>query len=286
MCSVNFFTTEYKKLTKVLLSPPDYLSIQNPLNVIAQKNKEMGLTVNIKEAKKEHKEFVDVFNSYGVEVLLGETRKECVESLYARDLGVASKKGIIFGRFLEPARWGEHRLIEDVLYKNNIPVFYKLDRGNFEGGDFVYIDDMTAAVGVGPRTDMLGFKALQMQLYDIELNLIPVKIEKEYLHLDKILNVIAENLAIICLKALPENLIKLLKKRNFTFIEVSSEEVFNEACNLINIGQDTIFSHPGAEKVNKRLKTMGFNVEILNFKEVFKGGGGLRCMSFPLLSDG
>ncbi len=283
---MNYFTSEVQHLKKVLLSPPDYLSIQNPLNVIAQKNKEKGLTVNIKEAKKEHKEFVDVFNSYGVEVLLGETRKECVESLYARDLGVASKKGIIFGRFLEPARWGEHRLIEDVLYKNNIPVFYKLDRGNFEGGDFVYIDDMTAAVGVGPRTDMLGFKALQMQLYDIELNLIPVKIEKEYLHLDKILNVIAENLAIICLKALPENLIKLLKKRNFTFIEVSSEEVFNEACNLINIGQDTIFSHPGAEKVNKRLKAMGFNVEILNFKEVFKGGGGLRCMSFPLLSDG
>ncbi len=277
-----YVSTEYGKLKKVLLSVPEYLTIQDPLNVISEDHLNRNNDVNIERACKEHKEFIDIFKSYGVEVIFGETNPRCVYTLNTRDLGITTKKGIIFGRYVKPARWGEHRLAEKTLYEKNIPIFYKLNEGTFEGGDFMYLDETTAALGIGIRTNMLGVEALRFALYDIDLEIIPVDFDEKYLHLDMICNVVGEKVAIVCKEALPNEFIKLLEKKKFELINVSSKEVFSHACNVLSIGDETIISHTGAEKVNEKLKTLGYNIEIIDLTEVRKSGGGPRCMSFPV----
>ncbi len=274
--------SEYGKLEKVLLCRPEYLSINNPINVIAEKHSKGGKDVDRERACKEHDEFVEAFRSYDVEVLMAETHPRYPYEVNTRDLGVTTPKGIIFGRYLKPVHWGEHRLAEVVLNKYNIPRFYKLDRGTFEGGDFMYIDDKTAAVGMGIRTNMLGIEALKLALYDTGLKLIPVDFDEDYLHLDMIFNVVGEKVAVICKEAVPDHLLDLLEKKNFELIEVSKEDVFLHACNILSIGNETIFSHHQASEVNEKLKVLGFNVEIIDLKEVLKSGGGPRCMSFPV----
>jgi len=277
-----FVNSEYGKLKKVLLCRPEYLTISTIINAIQEKHIKNGNNIDTKRACEEHDEFLEVFKSYGVEVLLAETHPRCPYAIHTRDLGVTTTKGIIFGRYVEPIRWGEHRLAEKTLYKNNIPIYYKMNKGTFEGGDFIYINKKLAAVGIGMRTNMLGVNDLRIALYDADIELVPVDFNEDYLHLDLICNMIGEKVAVVCPEALPEQFLNRLNKEKFELIKVSKEDAFLHACNLVNIGNDTIISHHQAGKANEKLKALGFNVEILNLREILKSGGGPRCMSFPI----
>lgn len=277
-----FANDEYGKLQKVMVSSPKYLSIDEPLNVITESHLLRGNKLDKMRACKEHDEFCSAFRSSNVTVLLGETNSHCVYSMNPRDLGVTTPKGVILGRYLREARWGEERLAELTLYKSKIPIYYKLDRGIFEGGDFMYIDENTALVGCGCRSNMLGIKALELALHDVNLKIIPVNFNKDYLHLDMICNVIAHKVVIFCKEAIPTNILDIFKDKKFKTIEVSKEEVFMHGCNLLNVGNDTIISHPQAANSNLKLKALGFNLLIPDLRELLKSGGGPRCMSFPI----
>src|SRR5699024_4706580 len=97
-----------------------------PSNVIQEKH----ATKNIDSALacKEHDEFIEVLENEGVEVILEDTHERFPYAVNTRDLGVTTPKGIVFGRFTSPYRWGEHRLVETPFEKikyihlNYIPV--------------------------------------------------------------------------------------------------------------------------------------------------------------------
>src|SRR5699024_7881955 len=131
-----------------------------------------------------------------------------------------------------------------------------------------------------------GVDQLRKTFNDLGQEIVTVDFEEKYLHLDMILNVVGEKVAVICEEALPNHIIQTLKEKNFTLINVSEEDVFLHKCNLLSIGNNTIISHSQATDVNKKLEKLGFKVIELSFKEVLKSGGGPRCMSFPLLREG
>lgn len=277
---MNQLSTEYGVLKRVLLCSPEFLNISNPINVIAEKyHKE---NIDIEKVCIEHNEFVEVLRSYNVEVLFSKTHQRFPYEVNTRDLGVTTKRGVLFGRFFSPYRWGEHRLAEQTLMENNIPIYEQQTAGTFEGGDFMYIDEDTVAVGIGIRTDLIGVNALKNTFKSLNVEVIPVDFEKEYLHLDMILNVVGEKVAIVCKEALPNHIISTLVKKGFKLIEVTKEDVFLHKCNLLNIGNNVIISHVQADDVNNKLKKIGFEVVVLHLKEILKSGGGPRCMSFPL----
>ena len=282
--NIPYVTSEYGILEKVILHRPEYLTIKKPINAIAAENIGSGRDVNIEKACKEFDEqYVEAFKSYGVEVILVEPDPTLIFAVNTRDLGVSTPKGIFFGRFVFPSRWGEHQLTEKTLQKHKIPIYYKLNRGTFEGGDFMYVDEKTVFVGIGCRTNKLGVKALKLELHELGIDIIPVDFDEKYLHLDMICNIIGEKVAVVCPDAIPDHALKLLKNKNFELIEVSKEDVFKDACNLVSIGNETVFSHPNTVKVNQKLKSLGFNVEVLDIREIMLCGGGPRCISFPLL---
>lgn len=276
-----FQRNEYGPLKKVLLCRPEYLNITEAINVIQEKHQE--LNINIEKAVEEHQSFINALESEGVEVVLSENHYRYPYQVNTRDLGVTSPKGVIFGRFFSPMRWGEHRLTEKTFLQHEISIFEKHSKGIFEGGDFMFIDEHTVAVGTGIRTDDEGIKQLELSLNDFGIEVIPVDFNEEYLHLDMIMNVVGEKVAVICEEALPTHLIETLKTKNFKLIKVSKEDVFLHKCNLLSIGNQTIISHNQAEDVNIQLNELGFRTIQLDLKEVLKSGGGPRCMSFPLV---
>ncbi len=272
---------EYGKLKKVLICPPENLCIDEPINIIAARHNENG-GVDITRAKEEHEEFSYCLKENGVQVIKPKTYKRFSYQINVRDLGLTTPKGIILGRMLKPERWGEHRPAEKIFLEKGIPIFHKIDRGILEGGDFMFLDENTALVGIGARTDSLGCKVLETLLYDAGIELVSVDFPAEYLHLDMICNVIAEKVVLLCPEALPVSLFQLLRQKKFAIIEVEREEVFQHSCNLLNIGGEKIISHPGAERVNELLRSLGMELFVLPLNEVRKSGGGPRCMSFPI----
>lgn len=280
---LNYQRNEYGKLKKVLLCQPDYLKILQPINVIQEKHSVNNIDTEL--ACKEHQQFIKALEDEGVEVILGKNHERYPYEVNTRDLGVTTPKGIVFGRFFSPLRWGEHRLIEQTFQEEDIYIYDKHTEGTFEGGDFMYIDENTVAIGIGIRTDLVGVRQLENTLSDLGIEVIPVDFPEEYLHLDMIMNVIGEKTAVLCEEALPTHIVDTLKEKGFTLINVSKEDVFLHKCNLLSIGDNTIISHNQAEDINEQLQQLGFRVIQLNLKEVLKSGGGPRCMSFPLLRE-
>lgn len=279
----NYQRTEYGKLKKILLCKPEHLQILQPINVIQEKHSQKNIDKT--KACEEHEAFVEALENEGVEVILSENHVRYPYQVNTRDLGVTTPKGIVFGRFYNPYRWGEHRLVEKTFKENEIFVHDEHKEGIFEGGDFMYLDENTVAIGMGIRTDMVGIRQLENTLSDFDIEVIPVDFDEEYLHLDMIMNVVGEKVAVICEEALPNDFVDYLKKKDFTLIKVTKEDVFLHKCNLLSVGNNTIISHNQAEDVNKQLEKLGFKIIQLNLKEVLKSGGGPRCMSFPLVRE-
>ena len=273
---------EYGKLKIALLCPPDNLSIDEPINVVAEKYHREG-GVDVERAKRQHQVFVQTLRQEGIQVILAETDRRSNYQLNARDLGVATRKGIVFGRFLLPKRWGEHRLAERTFAREGIPLYHQISAGNFEGGDFVYINHRKAAVGTGIRTDILGIKCLEVALHDAGLEFVMVDFEEKYLHLDMLFNAAAEKVAVVCTEALPEDFLRLLDEEGFFLIEISPQEALDHGTNFLPIGNNTIISHTKIPRINEELERRGLRVVPLELDELQKSGGGPRCMSFPLL---
>ncbi|HLR72139.1 MAG TPA: arginine deiminase family protein [Pseudogracilibacillus sp.] len=280
---MHYQRTEYGKLKKVLLCKPEHLQILQPINVIQEKHSTKN--IDVEKACQEHEQFVEALEKEGVEVILSENHKRFPYQVNTRDLGVTTPKGIVFGRFFSPYRWGEHRLTEKTLKETSISIYEKQTEGIFEGGDFMFLDEHNVAIGLSSRTDHIGIKQLEITLDDLGMKVIPVPFQEEFLHLDMIMNVIGEKTAVVCEEALPEHILKKLNEMGFTLINVTREDVFLHKCNLLSIGNKTIISHNQAEDVNEKLEKLGFRVISLDFHEVLKSGGGPRCMSFPLLRE-
>lgn len=272
---------EYGTLKKALLCPPDYLNISEPINVIAAKYRQSG--IDLERAAGQHSAFVQALRQQGVEVILADTDSHSNYQLNTRDLGATTPKGIIFGRFRLPHRRDEHRLAEKTLARQGIPIYHQIPAGTFEGGDFVFINEKKAALGTGARTDSGGVRSLELALHDAGLEIINVTFEEKYLHLDMLFNVIAEKTAVVCREALPINLLEAIAREGFATIEISPEEAFDHATNILPLGHKRLVSHTRIPRLNKIFAGKGFTVIPLEMGELQKSGGGPRCMSFPLI---
>lgn len=275
---------EYGVLKKVLLSPPDYLNVDEPINVVAEKHHRGG--IDLERAGSQHRSYVETLRDQGIDVILAETDGHYNYQLNTRDLGVTTRKGIIWGRFLLPNRWGEHRLAEKTFAREGVHIYHQIPAGNFEGGDFVFIDQHRAAVGTGIRTDLMGIKCLEVALHDAGLELIPVDFEEKYLHLDMLFNVLDRKTAVVCREALPGHLLDLIDREGFDTVDISIDEAFDHGTNILPLGHRRLISHTKIPHLNEIFTGKGFTVIVLEMDELQKSGGGPRCMSFPILREG
>jgi N-dimethylarginine dimethylaminohydrolase len=278
-------TSEYGRLRRVLLCKPDYFKWQ-PINETARRVIREGQSFRIEDVKRQHQELCDAFKSVGVEMLHVEPIKGLPYQVYTRDSGVTTKKGALLGRFREPVRQGEESAIEKLLIKEGIPVFGRVTKGVFEGGDVHYMDNETVACGLGARSNKEGIEeASRIMKEALGLNLITVPFPAKFLHLDEVFVRVAERLCLAHVEALPEFFLKMLRDKKIEIIDVSEEEVMELKCNVMSIDEKTIMSFKENTNTNERLEALGFEVLKPDIGILTRGGGGPRCSSFPLERD-
>ena len=269
------------RLKKVLLCPPDHFTFQ-PINVITEDWLEKGEKANIEACKREHAEFVQAYQENGVEVVLMEPDPKLSYEVFARDFGACVAEGFIMGRFREPVRYGETAVYEAKMKELGVPCIARCNSGAFEGGDFWMIDEDTIAHGVVARTDLDGFTSVQRQMWELGYTMVPIFCHRDNLHLDMCFNIVAEKVAVVCKEALPYEFLRLLKRRNFTLIDVPQEGVFRHHCNLQALGDDRVLTFKNNKTTNQQMKALGLKTIELDLVEILKGGGGPHCMTFPL----
>ncbi len=266
-------------LKRVLMSKSTYLEAA-PINEIAKKWSSKPLDRDL--LKREHESIVAAYHKYGVEVVLLDADPQRPNSVFSRDFGGCVREGYILGNFKEPIRFKERADYEKKMAELGIPKIAEVKAGLFEGGDFAFIDRNTIAIGTAVRSDLAGIREIQAALAPYGYTIIPVAMDEKYLHLDLCFNLVADDLAIVCSKALPEYFLNILYTKGIETIDITEEQVFQHGCNVEAIGDRRVVSLNQNHFVNEKLREKGCTVIELDIVEHLKAGGGPHCMTFPL----
>jgi len=186
------------------------------------------------------------------------------------------------GHFRHPARQKEGKVYEKRLREMGVPVIARCSAGCFEGGDFFMVDEHTLAIGIADRTDKSGVSSLREQLANYGYTVTAVPVAPACVHLDSVFNIVAEKTALTAARELPYGFVQMLKRRNYTLIDITCDLVPRHACDVLALGDGKVLAIAGNKDVNDKLRALGLNVIEADFQESVPSGGGPHRMAFPI----
>jgi N-dimethylarginine dimethylaminohydrolase len=269
-------TTEYLTLQKVLLCQPQHMSIREIINETQRHYAEDNIDQDL--AVKQHKAFVQALRDQGVDVMLLPHVERFPEQVFTRDIGFTIGQQLFVSHMSNGIRQGEDHVLIKWLKEHKYS-FHNLQQDSIEGGD-VIIDQNTVFVGVSGRTCQNAIQTLKELLP--AYNVVPLVIERSYLHLDCVFNVLSPTEALVFSPALHEEDLYQLSSR-YELIEVTESEQFKMGANVLSVGHKKVFSLPVNQKVNAQLRQRGYDVIEIDISEIIKSGGSFRCCTLPLV---
>ena len=242
-------------------------------------------------AVKQYDLFVDLIKSFGSEVyFLPPDNNTSLDSIYTHDPCTMTDNGLIVCNMGKLERSSEPDHIERFFQSMNIPIIGKIKRpGTLEGGDIVWINEHTVAVGEGYRSNLEGINQFQKILGEQVTEVIPVALPhwkgpNDCLHLMSNLSPIDNNLFLVYSRLLPVSFIKYLTYNKIKLIEVPDEEYYSMGCNVLAMGKGKVIMLEGNPITQERLEAEGVKVKSYNGSEIsIKGAGGPTCLTRPFL---
>ncbi|WLR48263.1 arginine deiminase family protein [Halobacillus litoralis] len=267
--------TEYSPLKKVVVAKPSYMKITDIINE-TQKHYQ-NKNINIKTALQQHEHFVQVLEEHQIEVIQLASQPDLHEQVFTRDIGFTIHHRLFISSMSEKVRKEETDVLQSWARENDIEVEEDLP-SSIEGGDIV-VDGNTVWVGETKRTSGKSISELQSRLLDLQV--IPVPLRGDILHLDCVFNIIDQSTAILYPPAFTKNSLKSISAR-YKVIEVTKKEQFTMGPNVLSIGSRKVISLPQNEQLNTQLEKYGFHVIPVDLSEIIKSGGSFRCCTLPL----
>jgi len=238
----------------------------------------------------QYNQLTSLIKSFGAEILMLPKNDETnLDSIYTHDAGIATSEGIIICNMGKKVRKNEPVALKNFLLENNIPIIGEIkDPGIIEGGDFIWINERTVAVGEGYRTNKKGIQQLRDILANQVDDIISVPLPhwlgpENCLHLMSNVSPIDDNLFLIYPKLLPVKFIKFLKSLNIKLIRVPDKEYQSMACNVLSLAPKKCIMMSGNPITKALLESNNVEVFTYDGSEVsLKGAGGPTCLTRPI----
>ena len=253
----------------------------------------LGFTASpdCRAAEREYAKFVSLLDT-GTPVdvvLLDPDDATTLDSIYVRDNSIVSPGGLILGRMGKPAREPEPAAQRRACEARQMPIAGEIVApGTVEGGDVVWLDDRTIAVGRGYRTNDEGIRQLRALLGDAidELIVVPLPHWRgagDVFHLMSIISPVDANLAVVYLPLMPVPFVEQLSARGMQFVEVPDAEFETMGANVLAVGPRDCVMVAGNPETQARLEAAGARVRTYDGTNIsLKGGGGPTCLTRPL----
>lgn len=246
---------------------------------------------NFNKAILDYENFVSLLKSFDIELhYLPEDKSTSLDSIYTHDPCVISNNGVIICNMGKKSRLPESDTIEKFFNSMQIPILGKIKTpGILEGGDVVWIDNKTIAVGEGYRTNREGIEQLRYLLSDQVETVISVPMPhwtgpQDCLHLMSNLSPIDHNLYLVYSRLLPVSFRKYLLDENIELIDVPDEEYESMGCNVLAVAPRKVIMISGNSKTKQLLEKNNVEVYTYDGTEIsIKGAGGPTCLTRPFL---
>jgi N-dimethylarginine dimethylaminohydrolase len=245
---------------------------------------------SLAKAIEEYEAFLDLIRATGAQIdCLPRDERTNLDSIYARDASVVSAQGVILCRMGKQRRANEPAAQEAAFGQLGVPVAGAIaEPGCLEGGDVVWLDDRTVAVGRGYRTNDEGIRQFRALLGDSidELIVVPLPHWRgpgDVLHLMSLISPVDRDLAVVYSPLLPVPFRERLLERGGTLVEVPDEEFDSMGTNVLALAPRRCVMLEGNPATRAALERAGATVLEYTGDEIsVKGAGGPTCLTRPL----
>lgn len=248
---------------------------------------------------KEMEAVADILKKYEVAVYRPEIIKD-YNQIFTRDIGFVIDDKFVKANIL-PDRAQEIEAIHDVLDQIDPSKIVELPENcHIEGGDvmphkdYIFVGTHRSADYSGyitARTNSVAVEALQAEFPNKKVKSFNLRKDNENpknnaLHLDCCFQPIGSDKAIIHRNG-------FLEEEEYQWLvdyfgadhvfEISKEEMYDMTSNVFSIRPDVVISDAHFKRLNDWLRSHNITVEEVNYREIAKQEGLLRCSTLPLI---
>ena len=248
----------------------------------------------------EMSEFEQVLKKYNVEVLRPTLIEDC-NQVFSRDVGFVIEDEFFIANII-PDRLEELQAYREIKrqFKGN-KINALPEEVYVEGGDVILYNDYIF-VGTYKQADFKNYKTGRTNVEFVEYikakfpnkNVLDFELKKNdenpyegILHLDCTFNPVGKDKAIIYKDGFLfeheyQQIVDIFGKENL--FEVTKEEMYWMNPNVFSISPEVVVSEKNFTRLNDHLENVwNIKVERINYREVSKMGGLLRCSTMPLI---
>ena len=245
-------------------------------------------------AQEEHDALVEVLRQAGAEVIYhDEIQPDRADAIYVFDPAIVTDQGAIILSLGKELRQGEEAAMARRFEQLEIPIHYTLrGKARAEGGDLLWVDHDTLAVGLGFRTNVQGLRQLREALAGIGATVIPVELPYHTgpdacLHLLSLISIVDHKVAVVYPPLLSVPFWLYLQEQNFRLIEVPAQEFKTMGSNVLALAPGRCLMLEGNPITQERLEAAGCEVLTYRGNEIsLKAEGGATCLTRPILRRG
>jgi N-dimethylarginine dimethylaminohydrolase len=240
--------------------------------------------------QRQHEAFVELLDGLGAQVEVADALEGQVDAVYMHDPLIVSGRGGIPLNMVKPARRREPGHAAEALAAVDVPVLGVLEGDAYaDGGDRFWLDDTTAAIGLGYRTNRKGAQRVQellapegitVETYDMPHDQGPAYV----LHLQSFLSAVTERLFVIYEPLAPVRLLQDIEARGIEHVAIDHDSYVAMGCNILAVRPGVVVMVDGVPAVRKALEDRGVEVHVYDGSDLsLKGDGGPTCLTAPLL---
>jgi len=240
-------------------------------------------------AAEQHEALCELLRAAGAEVVYaGSDVGEDPDAVYVFDPVIVSDRGALLLRPGKEGRRGEPSAMAEDLRALGVPIAFEMEEpATAEGGDTMWLDQLTLLVGRSYRTNDAGIRALCEALPGVEVlafDLPRLRGPDACLHLLSLLSPLDDNLVVAYPPLMPIRLLELFAERGIAVVEVPEEEFDSLGPNVLALAPRVAVALEGNPETRRRMESAGVDVSVFEGSEIaHKGEGGPTCLTRPLL---
>lgn len=212
-----------------------------------------------------------------------------LDSIYTHDPLKVTRKGAIYFPMGKELRGMENAATREFLEKEGVPTLGIITPpGKMEGGDVIWIDDVTVAIGRGYRTNDEGirqFKELTKGIIE-EYIIVPMPHAggpDACLHLMSIISFLDTKKACVYSEYMPVFFREYLIEKGIQLIECSKEEYDYLGTNVLCLKPGLCLMMDGCPDIKSKMEAAGVTVYTYPGENLsFMGTGGPTCLTCPV----
>lgn len=245
------------------------------------------------KASREHAGLASLIEASGAVIhWLPDTSDGLSDSVFTRDPSIITHAGAVIFNMGKALRRPEPALHRKMLEQLGIPIIGEITApGTIEGGDTIWLDPKTLAIGRGIRTNQAGIDQLGAILKPHGIDVIAFDLplwdgEEACLHLMSMISPLADDLYLVHTPLMPVALYQLIKARGIRMIVAPADEFAASnglSLNVLPTSQRKVIMVDGFAKTKAVMEAAGCDVT------AFEAGalciaceGGPTCLTGPV----